>query len=43
MTLARELPHAEVHAVDLSPDALEVARRNAERLGARCASRRATF
>ncbi len=35
VTLARELPQAEVHAVDLSPAALEVARRNAERLGAR--------
>jgi release factor glutamine methyltransferase len=34
VTLARELPHAEVYAVDLSPGALEVARRNAERLGA---------
>jgi release factor glutamine methyltransferase len=35
VTLSRELPQAEVHAVDLSPAALEVARRNAERLGAR--------
>ena len=35
VTLARELPQAEVHAVDLSPAALELARRNAERLGAR--------
>ncbi len=35
VTLARELPQAEIHAVDLSPAALEVARRNAERLGAR--------
>jgi release factor glutamine methyltransferase len=34
ITLARELPQAEVHAVDLSPAALEVARRNAERLDA---------
>lgn len=34
ITLARELPVAEVHAVDLSPEALEVARRNAERLAA---------
>jgi release factor glutamine methyltransferase len=34
VTLARELPEAEVHAVDLSPEALKVARRNAERLGA---------
>lgn len=35
VSLARELPQAEVHAVDLSPDALAVARLNAERLGAR--------
>jgi release factor glutamine methyltransferase len=35
VSLARELPQAEVHAVDLSPAALEVARSNAERLGAR--------
>ncbi len=34
VTLARELPQAEVYAVDLSLAALEVARRNAERLGA---------
>lgn len=34
ITLARELPEAEVYAVDLSPAALEVARSNAERLGA---------
>ena len=32
ITLARELPQAEVHAVDLSPEALEIARLNAERL-----------
>jgi release factor glutamine methyltransferase len=32
--LARELSQAEVHAVDLSPTALEVARTNARRLGA---------
>ena len=32
ITLARELPQAEVHAVDLSTDALQVARLNAERL-----------
>ncbi len=35
ITLARELPQAEIHAVDLSPEALEVARLNAERLHAR--------
>jgi release factor glutamine methyltransferase len=34
ISLARELPQAEVYAVDLSPDALEVARTNAQRLGA---------
>jgi release factor glutamine methyltransferase len=34
ITLARELPQAEVHAVDLSPAALEIARLNAERLAA---------
>jgi release factor glutamine methyltransferase len=34
ISLARELPQAEVHAVDLSAAALEVARSNAERLGA---------
>ena len=34
ITLARELPQAEVHAVDLSDAALEVARLNAARLGA---------
>ena len=34
VTLARELPQAEVHAVDLSPEALDVARLNAQRLGA---------
>ncbi|MGC2211190.1 MAG: peptide chain release factor N(5)-glutamine methyltransferase [Candidatus Korobacteraceae bacterium] len=35
ITLARELPQAEVHAVDLSPDALHIARLNAARLDAR--------
>lgn len=35
ITLARELPLAEVYAVDLSPEALEVARSNADRLSAR--------
>jgi release factor glutamine methyltransferase len=34
ITLARELPMAEVYAVDVSPEALAVARANAERLGA---------
>ncbi|MHB2019573.1 MAG: peptide chain release factor N(5)-glutamine methyltransferase [Candidatus Xenobia bacterium] len=33
-TLAAELPSAEVWATDISPDALQVARRNAERLQA---------
>ena len=35
VTLALELPDAQVYAVDISPDALAVARHNAERLGAR--------
>jgi release factor glutamine methyltransferase len=35
VTLACELPQAEVYAVDLSAEALDVARRNAERLQAR--------
>jgi release factor glutamine methyltransferase len=35
VTMARELPEAEVWAVDLSAEALEIARQNAERLGAR--------
>ena len=34
VTLACELPQAEVHAVDLSPEAIEVARLNAQRLDA---------
>jgi release factor glutamine methyltransferase len=34
ITLARELPQAEIHAVDLSPEALEIARLNAQHLGA---------
>ncbi|HVJ06389.1 MAG TPA: peptide chain release factor N(5)-glutamine methyltransferase [Candidatus Saccharimonadales bacterium] len=34
ITLARELPQSELHAVDLSPAALDVARTNAARLGA---------
>ena len=34
VSLARLIPHACVTAVDLSPQALDVARRNAERLGA---------
>jgi len=32
LSLAKELPQAEVHAVDISPEALEVARANAARL-----------
>jgi len=32
LALARELPHAEVHAVDISPEALDIARANASRL-----------
>ncbi|MCY7351845.1 MAG: peptide chain release factor N(5)-glutamine methyltransferase [Cytophagaceae bacterium] len=35
VTLALELPQADVFAWDISPDALAVARQNAERLGAR--------
>ena len=35
ITLALALPEAEVTAVDLAPEALAVARRNADRLGAR--------
>lgn len=34
IALAKELPQSEVHAVDLSPEALEVARANAARLEA---------
>ena len=33
LALAKELPQAEIHAVDISPAALEVARANATRLG----------
>ena len=33
LTLAAELPDATVHAVDLSPDALALARENAQKLG----------
>jgi len=33
LALAKELPHAEIHATDLSPEALEIARANAARLG----------
>lgn len=35
VSLSHELPGAEVAAVDLSPEALDVARQNAERLGAK--------
>ena len=31
LALAKELPHAEIHATDISPEALEVARANAAR------------
>lgn len=33
LTLAKHLPHAHVTAVDISPEALEVAKKNAEQLG----------
>ena len=33
VALAKEFPTAEIHAIDISADALEVARSNAERLG----------
>jgi release factor glutamine methyltransferase len=33
LALAKELPHAEIHAIDSSPDALEIARANAARHG----------
>lgn len=33
VALAKELPHARIYALDLSPQALDVARRNAARLG----------
>lgn len=39
VTLAKELPRARVSAVDISPQALAVARKNAERLGAAVAFR----
>ena len=32
LALAKELPQAEIHAIDISPDALEIARANATRL-----------
>ena len=35
LALAKELPHAEIHAVDISPAALEIARANAVRHGLR--------
>lgn len=38
ITLAKELPNAEVHATDISADALEIARANAMRLGGEQAS-----
>ena len=40
LALASELPHAEVHATEISPEALEIARANAARLGL---DRRVTF
>ncbi len=40
LALASELPQAEVHATEISPDALEIARANAARLGL---DRRVTF
>lgn len=33
LALAKELPQAEIHATDISPDALEIAEANAARLG----------
>jgi release factor glutamine methyltransferase len=35
LTLAKQLPHAEIHAVDTSPAALDMARTNAARYGLR--------
>jgi release factor glutamine methyltransferase len=35
IALAKELPHAEIHATDISPEALEIAKANAARLGFR--------
>jgi release factor glutamine methyltransferase len=40
LALASELPHAEIHATEISPEALEVARANAARL---CLDDRVTF
>jgi release factor glutamine methyltransferase len=36
LALAKELPQAEIHATDISPAALEIARANAARLGFDC-------
>ncbi len=38
VALAKELPRAEIHATDISPDALEIARANAARLAGEHAS-----
>ena len=43
ITLACERPHWQVDAVDLSPDALQVAQTNAERLGARLRLRQSNW
>ena len=42
-TLALELPQAIVHATDISPDALAIARENADRLGATVTFHRASL